>query len=122
MKKLKKYAKYVIWIALFYIFSSFLIFVGLNSGYKSIEVKEVPSQISLEKAEATKSQVRVYGTVKNDSSLNGKNIEIKVYDVLNNMIATEKLKIENLKADEEKKFISRFSAENAKYCEINIKD
>ena len=122
MANLKKYAKYIIWIVAFYFFTSFLIFVGFNANYKSIAVKEVPEQISVERAEATKSQGRIYGIVNNKNNLNGKYIKITIYNSSNQEVATEYLKISDLKADEQKKFKAVFSADDAKSCEINIVD
>ena len=122
MKELKKYAKYVLWLVLFYFLTNFLIFVGFNANYKSINVKEVPSQVKIQKAEATKSQVRVYGTVKNQDNLNGKFIKLSVYNADNEEIATEHLKIENLKSDEEKNFRFTSTANGVTSCEVNIVD
>lgn len=125
MDKLKKYAKYVLWVVGFYFLTSLLIFIGLNSSYKPIQLREdVPEIISIEKAEANKSQGRVYGYINNSeqNDLNGKHIKISVYNSNNENIATEYLKIENLESNGEKMFKANFKAKDAKSYEINIVD
>ena len=64
MGTLKTFLKYILWIIAFYLFTSFLIFVGFNASYKNIESKQdLPKQITIDKAEATKNQGRIYGYV-----------------------------------------------------------
>lgn len=123
MKELRKYAKYVLWIVLFLIFTNFLIFVGFNTDYKKITPREnLPEQISIDKAEATDSNGRIYGKIKNieSNNLNGKYIKILIFNEKNENIDTEYLYIEDLKVNEEKSFQSTFTAKNAKSFEINI--
>jgi len=125
MSTLKRFGKYILWIIGVYLLTNLLIFIGFNSNYKNIELREeAPSQITIDKAEATKDQGRVYGKVKNSSenNLNGKYIKITVYNSNNENIATEYLKIENLDNDMEKAFRSTFNANDAKSYEINIVD
>ena len=123
MAGVKKYIKYVIWVILGYAFSSFLIFVGLNANYKSIELRgELPNQVIVKKAEATKEQGRIYGLVKNkkDVNLNNKYLKISIFNSSNEEINTNYLKIEGLKNEEEKMFKNTFSSKGAKYYEIKI--
>lgn len=65
MDKIKSYFKYIIWIVLFFIFSEFLINVGLNSNYRDIERKDNVSQVSIYQADATKVNGRIRGIIKN---------------------------------------------------------
>ena len=123
MDTLKKFAKYIVGIIAFSLFTSFLVFVGFNANYKKIENKtELPSAISIEKAEAKSDQGRIYGKIKNDEagSLTGKYIKNIVYNELNEIISTEYLKIDELKQGEEKLFKITFYAKNAKFFEISI--
>lgn len=125
MDKLKKYAKYILFIIGGYLFTNFLIFVGFNANYHSIElVQELPQPIVIEKAEANKNQGRVYGKVLNssDTNLNGKYIKVTVYNLNGENIATEYLKIENLKENEQKLFKATFNAKEAKSFSISIVD
>ena len=125
MSQLKKYAKYIIWIVAFYIFTNLLIFIGFNATYHKIDLKaDLPEQISIDRAEATKSQGRVYGHLKStdSSELNGKFIKISVYNSNNENIATEYLKIENLESNKETLFKGTFTAKEATSYEISIVD
>lgn len=123
MKDLKKDIMYVLLVLGGYILTNFLIFVGFNANYKAIELKsELPNAITIEKAEATKVQGRVYGKVKNteESDLNGKYIRVIVFNSNNDNIATEYLKIQNLEKNQEKLFKATFNAEKAKYYTLDI--
>lgn len=123
MIALKPYIKYVLWIIVAYLLTSFLIFVGFNASYKEISLKhELPEQITIKKAEANKNQGRVYGYVQNEeqNNLNGKYIKISVYNSSNENIAKEFLKIENLKSNEQKLFKANFNAKDAKNYEVSI--
>ena len=123
MKDLKKDIKIVLLVLGGYLLTSFLIFVGFNANYKPIELKsELPSVITIEKAEAKKMQGRVYGRITNteENDLNGKYIKVAVFNSKNENIATEYLKIENLQKDEEKLFRATFNAEKAVSYTIDI--
>ena len=67
MDKIKSYFKYIIWIVLFFIFSEFLINVGLNSNYRDIERKDNVSQVSIYQADATKVNGRIRKKKKNSA-------------------------------------------------------
>ena len=123
MDTLKKFGKYVLWIVGFYFLTNFLVFVGFNANYKKIEIKENASQaISIDKAEASKTEARIYGKVKNTAEydLNEKYIKITVYDEKDSDIGTEFLKIEDLDLEKEKPFKARIIAENVKSYDIYI--
>lgn len=125
MKTLKKYLKYVLWVVGIYILTAVLIFIGFNANYKPLKQREsLPEIISIDKAEATKSQGRIYGHIKNtpENDLNGKYIKISIYNSNNENIETQYLKIENLEPNTEKLFKGTFIAENAKSYEINVVD
>lgn len=125
MSDLKKDVKIVLLVIAGFLLTSFLIFIGFNSNYKPIILsQELPPQITIEKAEATKNQGRVYGYVQNseESNLNGKYLKISVYNANNENITTEYLAIENLGLNEKKLFRSNFNVKNAKSYDINIID
>ena len=125
MDTLKKFGKYVLWIVGFYFLTNFLVFVGFNANYKKIEIKENASQaISIDKAEASKTEARIYGKVKNTAEydLNEKYIKITVYDEKDRDIGTEFLKIENLGLNEQKSFKATINAENVKSYDVYIID
>ena len=125
MSDLKKDVIIVLLVIAGFLLTSFLIFIGFNSNYKPIILsQELPPQITIEKAEATKNQGRVYGYVQNseESNLNGKYLKISVYNANNEIITTEYLSIENLEINEKKLFRSNFNVKNAKSFDINIID
>ena len=123
MGTLKTYLKYILWIIAFYFFTNFLIFVGFNVNYKSIDAKgDLPEQITIDKAEATKKQGRIYGHIQNNeqNNLNGKYIKITIFNSADENIATQYLKIQNLGATENKMFRATYTAKDSKYYEIDI--
>ena len=125
MSTVKQFAKYVIWIILFWILSDILIYYGLNSTYKDIENKgDNISQITLSAAEATKVNGRIIGKITNteESDLSGKYLKINLYAESGNLLATEYVEIGNLRANEVKSFESYFKMQDVKSYDINIVD
>lgn len=125
MSTLKQFAKYVIWIVLFWILSDILIYYGLNSTYKDIENKgDNISQVTLSAAEATKVNGRIIGKITNteESDLSGKYLKINLYAESGNLLATEYVEIGNLRANEVKSFESYFKMQDVKSYDINIVD
>lgn len=125
MTDLNKDIKIVLLVVGGFLLTSFLIFIGFNVNYKPIELKaELPNVITIEKAEATKVQARVYGRIRNteESDFNGKYIKVSLYNANNENISTEYLKIENLGKDENKLFRATFNAEKAKSYTVDLVD
>lgn len=125
MTDLKKDIKIVLLVVGGFLLTSFLIFIGFNVNYKPIELKsELPNVITIEKAEATKVQARVYGRIRNteESDFNGKYIKVSLFNANNENISTEYLKIENLGKDENKLFRATFNVEKAKSYTVDLVD
>ena len=125
MTDLNKDIKIVLLVVGGFLLTSFLIFIGFNVNYKPIELKaELPNVITIEKAEATKVQARVYGRIRNteESDFNGKYIKVSLYNANNENISTEYLKIENLGKDDNKLFRATFNAEKAKSYTVDLVD
>ena len=123
MSDLNKDFKIVLLVVAGFLLSGFLIFIGFNVNYKPIELKsEFPNQISIEKAEATKVQARVYGYVQNSSEidLNGKFIKVSVFNSNNENVETKYLKIENLEKNERRLFKAFFNAKEVKSYSVDI--
>ena len=115
--------KIVLLVIAGFILTGFLIFIGFNVNYKPIELKsEFPNQISIEKAEATKVQARVYGYVQNSSEidLNSKFIKVSVFNSNNENVETKYLKIENLEKNERRLFKAFFNAKEVKSYSVDI--
>ena len=125
MSTVKKFAKYVIWIILFWILSDILIYYGLNSTYKDMKNKgDNLNQVEVSTAEATKVNGRVIGKISNtkESNLSGKYLKINLYAESGNLLATEYVEIGNLRDNEVKSFESYFKMQDVKAYDINIVD
>ena len=117
--------KIVLLVVAGFILTGFLIFIGFNVNFKPIELKsELSNQLSIEKAEATKVQARVYGYVQNSSEndVNGKFIRVSVFNVNGENLETKFLKIENLGKNESKLFKGWFNKNEVKSYTIDIVD
>ncbi len=125
MSRLKTFAKYAIWLILFWILSDILIYYGVNSTYKNLKIKnEIPSQVTIKNAEATKVNGRIKGTIANkeDSDMSGKYLKIDLYSDNGNLLATEYEEIGNLRVNEVKSFETYFKMQDVKQYEVNIVD
>lgn len=125
MSTVKQFAKYVIWIILFWILSDILIYYGLNSTYKDIENKgDNISQVTVSAAEATKVNGRIIGKISNteETDFSGKYLKINLYAESGNLLATEYVEIGKLRANEVKSFESYFKMQDVKSYDINIVD
>lgn len=125
MSTLKQFAKYIIWIILFWILSDILIYYGLNSTYKDITNKgDNLSQVIVNSAEATKVNGRIIGKISNteESDLSEKYLKINLYAESGNLLATEYVEIGKLRANEVKSFESYFKMQDVKSYDINIVD
>lgn len=123
MGTIKKFAKYAIWIILFWILSDILIYYGLNSTYKDITAKnEIANQIEVDTAEATKVNGRIKGKIinKEDSDLSEKYLKIDLYTEKENLLGTKYLDIGSLRENEVKNFETYFKMQNVKFYDISI--
>ena len=117
--------KIVLLVVAGFILTGYLIFIGFNVNFKPIELKsELSNQLSIEKAEATKVQARVYGYVQNSSEndVNGKFIRVSVFNVNGEILETKFLEIENLGKNERKLFKVWFNKNEVKSYTIDIVD
>ena len=125
MSTLKTFAKYAIWLILFWVLSDILIYYGINSTYKAISNKgENPKQVTINSAEATKVNGRIIGKVSNDeeNDLSGKFLKIDLYAENGNLLATEYEEIGNLRSNEVKSFETYFKMQDVKSYEITVVD
>ena len=123
MSTLKTFAKYAIWLILFWVLSDILIYYGINSTYKAISNKgENPKQVTINSAEATKVNGRIIGKVSNDeeNDLSGKFLKIDLYAENGNLLATEYEEIGNLRANEVKRFETYFKMQDVKSYGITV--
>ena len=124
MSTFKKIIKYVILLVVFYFFSKFLIYVGLNSTYKDIEVScQESQQINVEFAQATKVNGRIFGKITNNdeaNDVNGKYVEVEIFNSKNELLGKKYLYISGINKNETKKFEVFFKKNSVDHCEVNI--
>lgn len=123
MSTLKTFAKYAIWLILFWVLSDILIYYGINSTYKAISNKgENPKQVTINSAEATKVNGRIIGKISNDdeNDLSGKFLKIDLYAENGNLLATEYEEIGNLRTNEVKDFETYFKMQDVKSYGITV--
>ena len=124
MDRLKTFLKYVIWIVLFFIFSEFLINVGLNSSYKDIKRRDETAQVEISQAQATLVNGRMKGTIKNspDDYLTGKYVRIDFYSKRDVFLGKRYIEINTTEATTEQDFSIYFELEGVTEYEISIAD
>ena len=125
MDRLKTFRKYVIWLIAFFIFSTFISYIGLNARYKNIEsTGEVPGGVKINLSQATSVNGRIFGEVTSTegNDLNGKYLKVDIFSENDNFAGTKYLKLDNLNLDEPRKFAVYFSADNIKYFTIDVLD
>ena len=125
MDRMKTFGKYALMIVGIYVFTAIVVFIGFNLNYKSIDCNNsFPEQISIEKAEATSKEGRIYGYVSNikENNINWKYIKVEIYNTNNEKDGIQYLKINDVKYGEKKMFKVFFKTDNAKYCNISIVD
>ena len=123
MARLKTFLIYALIIVGFFLFSEFLINVGLNSSYKDITRKDNTSQVEINEAQATLVNGKIKGTIKDErgqNSLTGKYVEIDLYSSRDNMIGRRYIEIETTDVNTTQDFSIYFEAEDVKSYSIAI--
>lgn len=90
--------KIIVWIAILigiFIFSDFLISVGLNSNYKDIARTDDNSQAVVYQADATYVNGRIRGIIKNPKEVKEKYLEIELYSKRNVLMGRSYIEIQN---------------------------
>ena len=125
MDQMKKFAKYVIWIVLLYFLTKILIFIGLNADYKPIQNNDnLPSEITILRAEATGANGRIYGEIINSQNedVNRKYIKINIYDEDYELRGTKYIEIYGVGKNYPTRFELHFKANKIEYYDISIVD
>ena len=124
MARLKTFLIYALIIIGFFLFSNFIIDVGLNSSYRDITRKDNTSQVQISEAQATLVNGKIKGTI-NDSgndNLTGKYVEIDLYSSRDNMVGKRYIDIETTDANPTQDFSMYFEAEDVTSYSISITD
>ena len=125
MDTLKRIWKYVLMIVGLYILTAVFVFVGFNLNYSDMEkIGEIPEQISIEKAESTSKDARIYGyiTNKEENDVNNKYIKVQAFDKNSELISSQSLKIIDLESNEKKLFKVNFKNDDISKYSIEITD
>ena len=124
MARLKTFLIYALMIVGFFVFSNFIIDVGLNSSYRDITRKDNTSQVQISQAQATLVNGRIKGTINdtNDENLTGKYVEIDLYSKRDNMVGKRYIAIETTDANPTQDFSMYFEAEDVTSYSISITD
>lgn len=125
MDRMKTFAIYALIIIVFFVFSNFLIAVGLNSSYGNISSKgEIPEQVHIDTAQATLINGRIYGTITNSGSddISGKYLEIDFYSERDNLLGRTYIQINNLNKGETQDIELHFKLQNVDYYTLSITD
>lgn len=118
MSTLKRFLKYVIWLVLFFIFSEFIINVGLASSYKPLERKDSFEQVVIQDAESTLVNGKIIGTINNPAEIDGKYLRIDIYSERNMLLGTRYIDLE--KATSSQEFKVFYELEDSTSYEISI--
>lgn len=121
MARLKTFLIYALIIVGFFVFSEFIIDVGLNSSYQDIERKDNTSQVEISEAQATLVNGKIKGTiVDSESNLTGKYVEIDLYSSRDNMVGKRYVDINTTEANNRQDFNIYFEAEDIESYSIAI--
>ena len=123
MDSLKKLLIFFLIIIGFFIFSNFLIYVGLNSSYRDIERKDNVENVQIYQAEATKVNGRIRGLIQNvnGENLNGKYVEAQLYSKRDVFLGREYIQIENIEEGPQA-FEMLFKLQDVASYEVSIVD
>ena len=124
MDKIKKYAMYFVLVIAFFIFSDFLIYVGLNSSYRDIQRQDNVEEVSIYQAEATKVNGRIRGLIQNPNGedLNGKYVEVDLYSKRDVFLGRKYIQINNLQQGDTQSFELLFKMEDVSSYNVSIVD
>ena len=120
MDTMKRFAKYLIWLILFWILSDILIYLGINSTYKDINAKgEIPTGIEVIEMQATAVNGRTKIKV-NDTNLSGKFLKIELYSSTGVNLGTQYIEIGKVKENEGKEIETYFKISEVKSYAISV--
>ncbi len=124
MDKLKKYASYFVLLIVFFIFSNFLIYVGLNSNYRDINRQDNIGEVYVYQAQATKVNGRIRGLIENPNGedLNGKYVEVDLYSKIDNFLGRKYIQINDLQQGDTQSFELFFKVQDVASYNVSIVD
>ncbi len=124
MSRVKTLLMYALWIVLFFIFSDFLINVGLNSSYQPIERKDNISEVNIYQAEATYVNGRIRGLITNSETndISNKYLEFDFYSERDVYLGKKIISVDELEVGETQNFEILFKLQDVDYYSISVLD
>ena len=124
MARMKTFLIYALLVVGFFIFSEFIISVGLNSSYKDIERKDNISQVEITHTRSRVVNGKIKGIIKDSEqdNLTGKYVEIDLYSERDNMIGKRYVEINTTEVNREQEFSIYFEAEDVTSYSVAIVD
>ena len=122
MSTVKSFIKYAIWIIVFWVVSDFLINVGINTTYKTMQnIGDIPTGMQIQEMKSTAVNGKI-GIIVNSTKLSGKFLKIDLYSSQNNLLGTQYLDIGEIKENETKNINTYFKISDVKKYKISITD
>lgn len=126
MAKMKKYFRYILLIAAFWLFSDILIYLSINTTYDSVDAKvySVAPEVIIGESKATYVNGYIKGSIKNntDSIINNKYLQIDLYSARDVKLGTKYVKIDNLQVDKYLDFEMWYKFTDVDYANITVTD
>lgn len=124
MDRMKTFLKYALWVVLFFIFSEFLINIGLNSSYKKMERRDNVSQVQIMEAKSTLVNGKLKGIITNSEEdyLTGKYLRIDYYSKRDILVGTKYIAIETNENNKTQRFNTYFELQEVTSYEVSIVD
>ena len=120
MNRMKTFAKYAIWLILFWILSDILIYFGINSTYKNIrQIGETPEGIEIIQMQATSVNGRAKIKVIDDL-LSEKFIKLDLYSSTRVNLGTQYIELSVANENENKEVETYFKISQVDSYEITV--
>ena len=120
MDTMKRFAKYLIFIILFWILSDILIKIGIDSTYKNIQAKgEIPNGVEVIQMQATTVNGRTKLKVSGEE-LTGKFLKIDLYSKTDVNLGTQYIELGTIRENQIKDYETYFKISGVKSYEISV--
>lgn len=122
MSTVKKFIKYVIWIILFWVLSDFVINIGLNTTYRTMQnIGTIPAGIQVKEMKSTAVNGKIDIAI-NSTELSGKYLKIDLYSSKSNLLGTQYLEIGEIKENQSKDLNTYFKISDVKKYTVSVVD
>lgn len=124
MDRMKTFAKYVIWLVLFYIFSNLMIYLNIESTYQNIGRKDNLPQVTVYQAQATKVNGRIKGSIYNSEAhkITNKYLRIDLYSERDVFLGSKYIDVSTMRDSETRNFEEYFKVQDVDYYEMKFVD